>query len=211
MPVSFSARMGKRGATARLKTMPKVLRQAQVQAMSVAVVMVEADLKTNSFTGKRGSDPFWGVTGAAGDALGVRSGHTRRSIVSRVFTLGAGAVVTGTVGSPLKYMKLHEEGGTVHGKPWLRIPTKTMQTPAGVDRMAGRSIRSITEAFLLKSKAGKLWSVIRDRAGQLVFLYLLVRSVRMRARRPFKASLDRTRTKVRALFSRGFSAAVRSA
>lgn len=219
MGVSFGAKLGKQGASARLRRLPKLLRAEQTAAMERAVRMVEADLKANSLTGKKGSDAFWGVTGASGDALGVRTGHTRRSIVGRTFVGAGGTAVTGTVGSALPQMKLHEQGGEVHGRPWLRVPTKVMQTPAGVDSLAGRSAKTLPNTAVIKSRTGKLWIVevgtARARLAQEIqgfplMLYMLVRSVKMRARKPFTRCLERMRPKVRALFSGRFSAVVRS-
>ena len=186
--------------------------------MERAVRMVEADLKKNSFTGKKGNDAFWGVTGATGDALGVRTGHTRRSIVARTFVGSAGTSVTGTIGSPLPQMKLHEEGGTIHGKPWLRVPTKIMQTPAGVDVLTGRSARTLPNTTVIKSKAGNPWIVevgtarsklAQEFQGFPLMLYMLVKSVKMRARRPFAKCIERMRPKVRALFSGRVTATMR--
>jgi hypothetical protein len=218
MPVSVGIRLGRATARARMKRLPPALRAAQSQAMTRAVVMVEADLRANSFTGKKGSDAFWGVTGASGDALGARSGHTRRSIVSRTFVGAGGTAVTGTVGSPLPQMKVHEHGGVVRGKPWLRIPTKVMQTPAGVDALAGRSARTLPNTRVITSKRGNPWIVEvgtprSRRASEIqgfpLMLYMLVRQVTLRPRRMFAASLKRMRPKVAALFSGRFSAVVR--
>jgi len=218
--LGFSARIGKSSASTRLRRLPKALRASQVSAMEQAVRLTEADLKRNSLSGRKGRDAFWGVTGASGDELGVRSGHMRRSIAAHVFTGMGGLHVTGVVGSPLKQMRIHEEGGTIHGKPWLRIPTRVMQTSAGLDRNAGRSITTIPNTTIIKSRAGNPWVVevgtARSRLAQEIqgfplMLYLLKAFVKMRARRPFKRCLDRMRPKLRALFSGRFSATVRSA
>lgn len=151
-------------------------------------IRLERDLKQHSLTGNKGFHPFWGVTGASGETLGARSGHTRRSIARRVFTV-AGTVI-GAVGSPLRQMKLHEEGGTVSGKPYLRIPTRAMQTAAGVDRNAGRSIKGQPGMFLLRSKAGNLWAAMRQ-GGTLVLAYLFKFQIRLRARHMFRAAKRR--------------------
>jgi hypothetical protein len=219
VPVSFSARAGKRGASARMRKLPPALRAAQTGGMERAVRMVESDLKANSLTGRKGRDAFWGVTGASGNALGVRSGHTRRSIVARTLVGLGGSSVTGTVGSPLPQMKLHEEGGVVRGNPWLRIPTRIMQTASGVDRNAGRSASTIPNTMVLTSKKGNPWVVEVGTArsklaaaiqGFPLMLYMLVREVNLRARKPFGKCLERMRPKVRTLFSGRFSAVVRS-
>lgn len=209
-----------KGALAkRFARTPKALAQQTKNAMERATVLVQADLTRNSLTGTKGVDPFWGVTGAAGNAVGVRSGHFRRSIARAVFTLPPASVV-GTVGSPLPQAKLFEEGGTVRGKPYLRIPTAVMQTGAGVDRNAGRSARTIPNTFILKSKRGNLWiaeggttrsKLASELNGVPLLLYMLVRSVNFRKRQPFAESLKRTRAKVGEVLGRAFVASVRGA
>lgn len=148
-------------------------------------LMLESDIKAKSLTGAKGSHPFWGVTGARGDALGVRSGSTRRSVVRRVFE--AGGDVVGAVGSPLPQIKLHEHGG-VTGP--ARIPTAAMQTAAGVDRYAGISARNIPGLFLLRSRAGNLWAAFRE-AGALRLAYLFKPFVLHRPRKMFTRALER--------------------
>jgi hypothetical protein len=105
----------------------------------------------------------------------------------------------GIVGSPLRQMKLHELGGTITGKPWLRIPTRASQTAAGVDRLAGVSARTIAGGFIFRSKAANLWIAARQGAN-LVLLYLLRRSVTLRARHIFRDSLRRMTPFIRAEF-----------
>ena len=182
-----------------LRRMGSGVRQETRAAVERAVRTVEADLKRVGLTGQKGQSAIFGVTGAAGDRLGVRSGRTRRFVTARV--LDVGPTVVGVVGSPEKHMRLHEEGGTVHGSQYLRIPTRRAQTGVGVDRYAGMSIRNIPGAFLIRGSSGKLWAAVRE-AGNLQFLYLLVRQVRMRARRVFAKTLDRNRPAINAELSK---------
>ena len=148
-------------------------------------LLLERDVKQKSLTGAKGSHPLWGVTGASGDTLGARSGFTRRSVVRRVFEV-QGAII-GSVGSPQPQVKLHEHGG-VTGP--ARIPTAAMQTPAGVDRHAGISARSIPGLFLFRSRAGNLWAAMRQ-GPRLVLAYLFKPSVRHRARKMLTRALER--------------------
>jgi hypothetical protein len=173
------------------------VRQETRSAMERVVRTIEADLKGRGLSGAKGFRPLFGVTGAQGDSLGVRSGRTRRSIVARV--LDVGPTVIGLVGSPEKYMRAHEEGATIHGG---RIPTVNAQTAAGVDRYAGRSIRSIAGAFLFRSRAGNLWGAIRQ-GGRLVLLFLYPKVIRLRARRVFGKTLERNRGTIRAELTKG--------
>lgn len=214
---AFLSVQSRGGLAKRFARTPKALANATRRTMETATVMVEADLKRNALTGTKGRDPFWGVTGASGSALGVRSGHTRRSIARAVFTLPPAAVV-GTIGSPLPQMKLHEQGGTVQGKPWLRIPTAVMQTAAGVDRLAGRSARTLPNTTIIKSRKGALWiaevgtprsRLAAELNGVPLLLYKLVRSVTLRPRRIFTETLKRNRPKLRSMFGSMFTATVR--
>lgn len=189
---------GVAGAIGGLTRARAGMRLEMRRTMGVVVHHVERSLKRNALTGQKGSHPLFGVTGAAGDTLGVRSGRTRNSIVARVLDTPGGVV--GVVGSPERHARLHEHGGTVTGAPYLRIPTREMQTGAGVDRMAGRSARSIAGAFLLKSKAGNLWIAMRGRGRELVLLYLLKRQVTFRPRRMFQRTLERSRAFIRQEF-----------
>lgn len=215
--MTFSAK-GSGKVARRLARVPPALKERAHRTMEVAVRLTEGDLKAHALTGKKGQDAFWGVTGATGDALGVRTGHTRRSIATAVFGAFPAGVV-GTVGSALRQMKLHEEGGTITGKPWLRIPTRVMQRPgSGTDALAGKSARSLPNTFILKSKSGNLWiaeggtpraKLAQELNGVPLLLYMLVHSITLRARRPFAGTLARVRGRVGKLFGAMFTATVR--
>lgn len=202
----------------RMRALPGAIQRERRRTMEVAVRLVEADLKTNALRGEKGSDPFWGVTGASGNSVGVRSGSLIRSIRARVYA-AMGALV-GTVGSPLPYAKLHEEGGTVQGKPWLLIPTALLQRAgSGTSVLAGRSARTLPNTTVIRSKTGNLWiaevGTARSRLasellGHPILLALLRHSVKHRARRPFWATLQRTLPRVRWLFAGVARASVRS-
>jgi hypothetical protein len=184
----------------RLRAAAADLPERMRRAVQAGTIIIQGRLRRVELRGSKGSHPFWGVTGARGSALGVRSGMTTRSIVARV-TRTFNTVI-GTVGSPLAHMRPHERGMTIHGKPWLRIPTAAAQTGAGVDRYAGRSARDIPGAFLLKSRAGNLWIALRTAGGTLQLLYLLKRVVRLRERAPMRTALHAVRPELRALFRR---------
>lgn len=155
------------------------VRPELVRAMTRSTILTERVLKKDGLDGKKGHHSFWGVTGAPGSTLGARSGKTRQSVTQQVFT--SGPVVIGAVGVPGKAFAAHESGATITGSPYLRQPTAAAQTPAGVDRYAGQSLRGVPGLFSLRSKAGNLWIATRS-AGQLVLMYMLRRSVTLRAR-----------------------------
>lgn len=178
--------------------------------MERVTVKIERDLKKQGFSGVGSENGFWGKGGAPGDVLAARSGHTRRSITRAVFTKVL--AVVGVVGSPLNYVRLHEVGGTVSGKPYLRIPTGYAKTPSGVDRYAGRSARTIPNTRIFRSRAGNLfiWETRSSRAkasGRPIPLYLLKPSVKLRARHMFKHTLARNRAYIHSQF-RGVTAYV---
>jgi len=163
--------------------------------MRAATIMLERDIKLKGLTGKKGWDPFFGVTGASGDALGSRSGDTRRSVTSEVVV--APSRLVGVVGSPSKSLRFHEHGGSIKGNPWLAIPLAAVQTKAGVARATPRMFPM---AFWFTSKAGRLFLAMRGRGGELIPLFLMKHKVRIRARHVFEAALKRTKSKIDKLF-----------
>lgn len=175
---------GAERAAANLKAAQQGVRDAQLAGTRRATVLVERALK-REMTQPGVADAFWGKKGSAGDGLAVRSGRTRASVSGAAYRVGER--VTGVVGSKEKHLKLHEDGGVVRGtspKGYARIPTAAALTQAGVDRNAGQSIRAIPGAFLFTSKSGRLWAAVRTNR-RLVLLYLLVKSVTLRARNIF--------------------------
>ena len=128
--------------------------------------------------------PFWGRGGGVGDALAARSGGSRARITPGTQVYRSGDTAWTVVGSPDPHIAFLEEGGTIQGNPFLRIPTGAAKTAQGVDRWAGRSIRDIPGAFLQRTRRGALWAM-QAFARRVTFLYLLVRSVRVRGRHVF--------------------------
>lgn len=138
-------------------------------------------------TAPKRTDPFWGVQGSAeGFGLVVRSGLTRNAVAfSRQVLRDTDGAQHTFVGHGAPYVAFLEGGGRMNGNPWLRIPTAAAQTPAGVDRMSGRSARSIPGAFVWPTRRMKnfkngrpknLW-IVTAAKGALEFLYMLKRSV----------------------------------
>jgi len=158
---------------------------ATARGVRMGVAIVERALKME-MTKKGEMDAFWGKQGAGDDGLAVRTGRTRASVTGAQFR--SGDTYVGVVGSKEKHLKDHEDGATLQGTSpagYHRIPTAAAKTPAGVDRNAGRSIRNIPGAFLFTSKAGNLWAAMRNNAGPLVLLYMLVKSITLRPRKIF--------------------------
>lgn len=135
-----------------------------------------------------GSDPFLGRTGGVGNTLAVRSGQSRARITPGGRVLQAGDVAFAVVGSPDPHVAFLEEGGTIYGRQYLRIPLASAQTAQGVDRNAGRSLRDIPGLVFVRSHRGKLFAGIEKggpRSRRFTFLYLLVPSVTLRGRHIF--------------------------
>jgi hypothetical protein len=187
----------------RLQSRAGKLYMKSTLAMQRVTLKLERDVKRDGFTGHADDNAFFGKGGATGDALAVRTGQARRSVVQRVFTKAL--AVVGVVGSPLAYVHMHEFGGTVRGKPYLRIPTGYAKTPSGVDRYAGISARAIPNTAIFRSRAGNLfvWEVGSARAkasGRAIPLYLLKTSVKLRARHMFKNALTKNRSYIHEQF-----------
>jgi len=155
-------------------------------------------------------DAFWGKKGGT-PGISVRSGKTRASLTPGTLVYRTGTTVVGVVGSGEKHLALLETGGTISSGRYLRVPTALAQTPAGVDRYAGQSIRDIPGAFLLRTKTGRLWAARRRRGGAVELLYLLVRSVKIRGRGIFGRVATLASPEVKAITGRSLEAVVRKA
>lgn len=204
---------GAQAVAAKLKAAETELRAAQDRGVALASAQVERALKTE-LTGAERRDVFWGRLGAAGNQLGVRSGHTRQSITGGGKVYRVGHLVTAAVGSAEKHLKLHEDGGTVKGtspKGFARIPTAAAQTGAGVDRWLGTSIRNIPGAFLVRTMAGRLWAAMRNGKGPVVLLYLLVRQTLHRPRKIFARTAEAQKPVVDKLIGAQIAVAVAKA
>ena len=181
---------------------PKLIEHAIEQATRIA----EADLKRNGMTGIKGNNSFFGVTGAGAPTIGVRSGATRRSVTARTFKVNN--VYIGVVGSPAKYLKIIEEGGTIVGSPMLRIPLAAAQTGAGVDRNMGRSVRGVSGFFVWpsrKQREGTLGRIkgtylAKSAGGRLELWYLLKASVTIKPHRVFEAAAKRANREIHTRF-----------
>ena len=181
---------------ARMARTAREMPTALEKAVARASVMVHGELK-QQMSGTGSTDPFLGRKGASPPQLGVRTGGTRARLSpgGKVFRLGN--QITSAVGSPDRHVKAHEDGATIMGSPYLRIPLAAAQTASGQDRNVGRSVRGLPDLFVMKSKRGNLF-LARGAGRALELLYLLVRSVHLPARHMFKTVTERTRPRVEA-------------
>lgn len=175
---------------------------ATSNAVRTASFMVSRRLKER-LTGVKGSGGFWGPTSPAGAFLGARTGQTRARISPGGLVVRTGTEIMAAVGSPDAHMRLHDEGGTVTGRPFLRVPTANALTTAGADINAGHSVRGLPGYRVIRTSTGKLW-IVRDaggvRSGRIEFMYLLIRSATFRARGIFAA----TTAELQGIFARLF-------
>ena len=198
---------------ARLKGAERGIPDARDRGVRAASIRLHQELKA-ALSGTGGSGGFWGKTGAPGATLGVRSGHTRDRLSPGGRVLRVGDVAISAVGSPDKHVRFAEEGGTIAGHPYLRIPTGAAQTAGGTDINLGRSVRGLPGYRLIRTAAGKLW-IVRDRGGsrsaRIEFMYLLVRSTQQRGRRLFATVREKIEPIAAALVGRQVSLEVEKA
>lgn len=204
----------------RLTRGAQELDRGRERELNSAAVLLQKRIRERMSDGG-GRHPFFGRTGGRGDTLAARSGSSRRRIIlGRARTIAG--VTVASVGSPDRHMRFLEEGGAVIGKPYLRIPLAAAQTPQGVDRFKGTSIRQIPGAFLLRTLGGRLFAVRslsrRGAGGQatgrsrgLEWLYYLVRNVKVRGRHIFEASRRDVEPQVAALYRNLITRTVRTA
>lgn len=196
---------------ANLATLVAELPTAIERGVARASVQVHAALKLQ-LSGTGTSDPFFGRRGAVSPLLGVRTGATRARLSPGGRVYRRGNDIFSAVGSPDAHVVAHDEGATITGNPYLRIPLAAAQTPAGQDRNVGHSVRGLPGLFVIKSRAGNLFLVRRvGKRGRLEFLYLLKRSVTLKPRHMFEVVAARMQPVVEASVGGQVSASVRRA
>lgn len=130
-------------------------------------------------------DLFTGYTGTSpADKLQTRSGALRRLIGWATRGSGFASELTIFAGPPAR---IQEYGGTIKAKrkKYLTIPLRAALTPSGVPKRPGA--RDWEDAFVLRSRAGKLFIARRRGKKGLDLLYKLQESVRLPARFGFRA------------------------
>ena len=181
---------GAEQASAHLEAARKTVVAGSARALQRAALIVQRFLRAR-VSAPGTPDGFWGRTSPAGAALAGRSGKTRQRITVGPLLKGLDGQQSVAVGSPDPHLKLHETGGIVTGNQFLRIPTARAQSASGVDINLGRSVRGLAGYHLIRTGAGRLW-IVRDAGGpnsrRVDFMYLLVRSIRLRARKIFAIS-----------------------
>ena len=205
--ISFSSTAA--ANSARVSAAATAIGTVTAKRMARAVLFVYRDLVKYGLTGEKQRDPFWGWRGASGARLGVRTGNTRRSVVTRVFKRLN--MVFGIVGSNSKVLAVHEKGATIHGNPYLRLPTIWALSKGGAskDAYAGRSVRGIPGTFIGKSKRGNLFIGLRTAGGKsFVPLFILKESVTLRPRHIMRNTVARTKAEVLKIMQQNFAVEV---
>ena len=123
----------------------------------------------------------------------TRTGALRGSIRAgfvKVDTDGvAVSIKAGSGKNNIRYARIQELGGTVKGKPYLRIPMKPALTGAGVDKYPGKLRQTAAGLFrVVELPNGKLFLVHR---GTGEFWYVLKRSVKIKGKHYLKDGLGR--------------------
>jgi len=161
---------------------------ANIRTLRGAATYVQRAIKLRM--GKRGpSHPFWGRTSPGEGLLGQRTGKTSdRVTVGMLVSSGNRAFIP--VGSPDKYVKNAEEGGAFTTSGFFRIPTAAAQTPSGVDRLMGQSIKGRPGFRLIRTKAGKLWGIHENytKGGffkSMTLMYLFVKRITLKGHHVF--------------------------
>lgn len=220
MSITVSVR-GAEEAEERLRRASTEAEGATRKAVFDASIKARARLVAR-FLPRSGYHQLWGPVSASGPFLTARSGQSKARITpgGQVIERRIGSAIEyrAEVGSPDKHVAFHEEGGTVRGNQFLRIPTIYAQTPSGQDRYPAKgSVTNLPGTFIRRTQAGRLWIMQRrassrserQRGGTLGYravvpLYLLVRSVTHRGRFLFRE----TAKEIQPSLERGLSAEV---
>jgi hypothetical protein len=103
-----------------------------------------------------------------------------------------------------RYMAMHEKGGVIRAKTsnYLTIPLPAALNGNGTPRQL--SARQWQGTFVARSRAGNL-IIFQKRGRDIVPLYVLKKSIRIRARLGLKKTLQR----LRPLFRRGMMQRIR--
>jgi len=176
-----------------------VMARAIGRGIDSGLRVFEHHLKTVTL---RGSRPAAGLfrRGGRGNTLAVGTSSARSSIESHTFKVANRFV--GVIGSPLAYVAHHEYGGTIRGRPWLKIPTVFHDRYANAPGFFQRSKKGNLFFF---AKAGRRQRTLRVRgekksravsASGLIPVFMLVRKVTHRPRGMFKATEAATRNDV---------------
>lgn len=208
--MSVAIRVSSEATQRRLAAVRGALAKNMGGAMEASVRLLEAEVKGVRLSAKpRGGDGLFRGSAHPNDGLAAPTGILRSSVRGLVISgsTGTGARWTGIVGTPVKWMGIHERGGRITGNPWLAIPTKYAR------QFAARASRGVGGAtWWQRSKAGALFKWGRLGSGKnarIVPLVMLVHSVVMPRRAPFFRALQSQRPAIKRLFAGAVSGAVR--
>lgn len=168
------------------------VKQAAAITLGVVPLMRKLNLRTAHVVGMRSVGEikrrFRGERETTGTATAVRTGLLRdqydyvASQNDETTRLDIGLVRPSTPARVLAYARVHEHDGETTIRPrrakFLAIPLPAVKTATGVARGLPRDF---TETFVRRNKGGNL-IIYQNRADQVVPLFALVRSVKVKGR-----------------------------
>ncbi len=177
--IGISQQGAKRYATKMQRLASGQIKAANVRSTEFSARIVETDLKGKRFSGY---------------PIKVRSGITRNSIRTQMDRSEPSA----RVGTPMRHVPVLEDGKVIRPrrKQYLTIPLAAAKTGAGRSRGDARTVGARYEStFIRRSKRGN--PIIYGKRGDtIVPLFVLKKSVRIPARKPFRLSMQHTRVGV---------------
>lgn len=174
--IGFSQNGAKRVATKMHRLAAGQIKAANLRSTEFSARIVEHDLKQRRFSGR---------------PIKVRSGITRNSIRTQLNRSEPSAVV----GSPLRHVPVLEDGKTIRPRrrKYLTIPLAAAKTGLGRSRGDARTVGARYQStFFRRSKRGNL-ILYGKRGHNITPLFVLKKSVRIPAKRPFALSMQHTR------------------
>jgi len=183
------------------------VREGIARALDYSALAIQKEVQAN--LSRHGRQPSRGVS--TGAMPGVRTGHLRRSwqagkpgSVKRTENVRSPISPSITVGSNVKYARIHEYGGIIKAK---RVKYLTVPLNRRAEQMliaAGGKIRNIPGLFRIGRESGTFGGVLAIRTGKknakVVALFALRRSVRMPARPYIRPAVRKARPKIIAAF-----------
>ena len=164
----FGDRLSRAASGELKKRLKTALVEVQMDAVRQAVIFATARMRTR--------------TGALRGS--IRAGFVKVDPDGIAVSIRAGA------GSKnIKYARIQELGGTIKGKPYLRIPMEPALTGSGVDRYSGKLRTEAPGVFrVVRTKKGKLF-LVHNETNE--FWYVLKRSVKIKGKHYLKDGLGR--------------------
>lgn len=190
MPVVTIETRAVRDLSRRFRQAARAERAGAERGISRAAYIMDRDLKTVAFAGKKARRVGLFLEAPAQFALGVRSGQTAASVTT--FVVRRGNEIVAASGSALPHVLWNERGATVRPvrARALAMPTVNALTRGGDLRNVFAGHGSLRDArpfgqrmFVHESPGGSAWlAARRGERGRLVLFFLLRRIAHVPAR-----------------------------